>query len=266
MKKKQSLSPERKALLKSLGVHSAIAAVLLISITFTPEPLPELPGTAPVIEATFIDAQAIADKKRAQQQAEAQARAEEQERQRRAQEAQRQAEQKRAAERRAAEKRKAEEAERKRQQELKKVAAQKEKERKEREAKAKAEAERKRKAEQEKAEMERIMQEQLEAEQAAQRQRRAKQVVSEVERYQALIQSTVQRHLIEDDSFKGKQCLLNIRLATTGLVTKVTILEGDPVLCKAAERAVLRPNKLPVSDEPDVYEKLKDINIRVDKR
>ena len=59
---------------KSIALHVGVAAVLLISVSFSPSPLPTMATSAPVIEATFIDAQAIADTKREQAQAEAQAR------------------------------------------------------------------------------------------------------------------------------------------------------------------------------------------------
>ena len=136
--------------------------------------------------------------------------------------------------------------------------------RKEREAKAKADAERKKKEAAENAEMERIMQEQLAQEQAAQQQRRRAQVLTEVERYTALIQQTIKRNLYNDDSFKGKVCRLNIKLATTGYVTSIRILGGHDALCRAAESAVRRAEELPVSDAPDVYEQLKDINLKVE--
>ncbi|QJR82712.1 cell envelope integrity protein TolA [Alteromonas pelagimontana] len=259
------------AIYKSVGVHLLIAAVLLISVSFSHDPLPAPATNAPVIKATFIDAQAIADQKRAKEQAEAQARAKEQEaeRQRQAKQAaerqrQKEAAAKQAAQKRAQEKRQAEEAEKQRQLELKELAAQQAKERKEKEAQERAAAEKRRKEAQEKAEMERIMQEQLAAEQAAQQQRRAKQVMSEVERYQALIQQTIMRYLIEDSNFDGKRCRLNIRLATTGLVTKVSVVDGDPALCRAAQSAVLRPDRMPMSEAPDVYAELKNINLTVE--
>ena len=247
---------------KSIALHLVVAAVLLISVSFSPSPLPTMATNAPVIEATFIDAQAIADTKREQAQAEAQAR--EAEAQRKKKEAQAAAaKRKRAAEaKQAREKKQAEEAEFKRQKELEQLAAQKEQQRKEREAKAKADAERKKKEAAENAEMERIMQEQLA--QAAQQQRRRAQVLTEVERYTALIQQTIKRNLYNDDSFKGKVCRLNIKLATTGYVTSIRILGGHDALCRAAESAVRRAEELPVSDAPDVYEQLKDINLKVE--
>jgi len=249
---------------KSIALHLGVAAVLLISVSFSPSPLPTMATNAPVIEATFIDAQAIADTKREQAQAEAQAR--EVEAQKKKKEAQAAAaKRKRAAEaKQAREKKQAEEAEFKRQKELEQLAAQKEQERKEREAKAKADAERKKKEAAENAEMERIMQEQLAQEQAAQQQRRRAQVLTEVERYTALIQQTIKRNLYDDDSFKGKVCRLNIKLATTGYVTSIRILGGHDALCRAAESAVRRAEELPVSDAADVYEQLKDINLKVE--
>lgn len=262
--KASKITPEQLGLYKSLGLHAIIAAVLLISVSFSPEPLPNAPTNAPVIEATFIDAQAIADQKKAQAQAEAQARAEEREKKRKAQAAAEKKRQQQLAAKRAREKREAKAAEAKRQKELERLAAQKEQARKEREAKAKAEAERKKKEAAERAEMERIMQEQLAQEQAAQQERRRKQVLTEVERYTALIQQTIKRNLYSDDSYKGKTCRLNIRLATTGFVTSIRVLGGNDALCRAAESAVRRAEKLPVSDAPDVYEQLKDITLKVE--
>ncbi|WP_375279207.1 cell envelope integrity protein TolA [Alteromonas australica] len=252
------------AIYKSLGLHTVVAALLLISVSFSPDPLPSLPSNAPLIEATFIDAQKIADTKRAQAQAEAQARAKEAERQRKAQEAAAQKRQQALAAKRAKAEREAKAAEAKRQKELERLAAQKEKERKEREAREKAEALQKEKDTKEKAEMERIMQEQLAQEQAAQQARRRKQVLTEVERYTALIQQTIKRNLYYDDSFEGKVCRLNIKLATTGFVTSIRVLGGNDALCRAAESAVRRAEELPVSTAPDVYEQLKDINLKVE--
>ena len=152
----------------------------------------------------------------------------------------------------------------KRQKELERLAAQKEKERKEREAREKAEALQKEKDAKEKAEMERIMQEQLAQEQVAQQARRRKQVLTEVERYTALIQQTIKRNLYYDDSFEVKVFRLNIKLATTGFVTSIRVLGGNDALCRAAESAVRRAEELPVSTAPDVYEQLKDINLKVE--
>lgn len=258
----KTLTPEQRALSQSIGVHVLVLLVLVFSVNFDAAEMPEVSTSQPlpVIKATFIDAQAIADKQKAEAAAAA-AEAEKKRKERAAAERR-----KRAAEVKRAKEKARQEAEKKRkkEQELKRLAAQKAKERKEREAKAKADAERKKREAAEQAEAERQMQEQLAAEQQALQQKRNKFVLSEQERYTALIRQTIMRYLIEDDSFEGKTCRLNIRLATTGLVTKVTRLSGDSALCRAAESAVRRPDKLPMSSELDVYEKLKDITIRVE--
>ena len=251
---------DKNALLKSFGLHVVIAMLLLISVSLSSSPImPVVSNTAApvVIKATFIDAQAIADAQRAQ--AEAQARAEEQRKQKAAEDKRR----REAAARKARQEKAAKEAaEAKRQSELRRLAEEKARERKEREEAEKAEKARKEKEAAERAEMERIMQEQLAKEQEAMQQQRRQHVLSEKERYQALIHQTIKRYLNAD--FKGKSCRLNIRLATTGLVTKVSVLDGDPALCRAAQSAVLRPDRLPVSDDPAVYEELKNINLKVE--
>ena len=142
------------------------------------------------------------------------------------------------------------------------LAEQKARERKEREEAEKAEAARKAKEAKERAEMERIMQEQLAKEQAAMRQQRRQQVLSEVERYQIMIQQTIMRYLNAD--FKDKSCRLKLKLATTGFVSQVSIVDGDAALCRAAESAVRRAETLPMSEDPAVYEELKDIDLKVE--
>ena len=130
--------------------------------------------------------------------------------------------------------------------------------------KALKEAERKRQEAKDKAAQEKLLDEQLQAEQAARQQRRNKQVLSEVQKYQALIKQTIQRNLIVDDAMKGKSCRLNIRLASNGLVTQVTELGGNTILCRAAKAAVFKSDTLPVSKEADVYQQLREINLTVE--
>jgi colicin import membrane protein len=134
----------------------------------------------------------------------------------------------------------------------------------EKEEKALKEAERKRQNEKEKAEQEKMLEEQLQAEQAVRQQKRNKQVLTEVQKYQALIKQTIQRNLIVDDAMKGKSCRLNIRLASNGLVTQVTELGGNTILCRAAKAAVFKSDTLPVSKEADVYQQLREINLTVE--
>ena len=122
------------------------------------------------------------------------------------------------------------------------------------------------KALEEKAEQEKIMAEQLRAEQDARQRSRQKQVLSETQKYQALIRQSIERNWITDDSMRKKPCRLNIRLASNGLVLSVKKLSGDDIVCRSVESAVLKAGTLPVSSDPAVFDKLKNINLTVEKQ
>ena len=136
--------------------------------------------------------------------------------------------------------------------------------RKKKEEEARLEKERQEKLAQEKALQEQLLQEQLAIEQSARRKARGKVVLTEVQKYKALISSKIQQNLIVDETMKGKSCRLNIKLAFSGLVTRVKVLSGEAKICQAAERAVLKAETLPVSKEQDVYQQLRDINLTVE--
>ncbi|EGN74654.1 TolA protein [Idiomarina sp. A28L] len=116
----------------------------------------------------------------------------------------------------------------------------------------------------ERAERERQLQERLEREQAERNRARQQRVLTEVERYQALIRSAVQRNWIVDSSMRGQSCVLTISLARDGFVTNVQVGEGDRAVCESARAAVLRAGNLPVSDDADVYEQLRNFRLRVE--
>ena len=107
------------------------------------------------------------------------------------------------------------------------------------------------------------MDEQIEREQFEQAQRRQRQVLTEAERYRALIKGTINQYLYNDGSFNGKSCLLNLKFAFSGLVTQVEIIRGDPALCRASRAAALRPDKVPMTDDLDVYQELKEMELWV---
>lgn len=130
---------------------------------------------------------------------------------------------------------------------------------KQRQEQARKEAEAKRQAEQE-----RLMQEQLAKEASARAAARSRQAATEVERYKALIMNTINQNLYKDESMRGKSCLVNIKLATTGFVTSTKVLSGDKAVCEATVRALNRINQLPMSSDPEVYKQMKDINLRVE--
>lgn len=285
------------ALIVSIFLHVLMVTVLLIGGSMRDaKPTPELSVPGPIIEAVAIDesvlkkqTQKVEDKKR-------QERLKEQERikdiERRKVEAEnkrkkqaadalalkkkkeqqikdkKQAEQAAIAAREKLKKEKAKaqkiEDERKRKALEKKKAdelAKKAKEKREREEKVRKEAQRKKEQEaKERAEQEKALQDQLKEEQAARQQRRNKQVLTEVQKYEAMIKQVIQRSMIVDDAMRGKSCRFNIRLASNGLVIQVKELGGDALVCRAGKTAILKADTLPVSPEPDVYEKMRDIN------
>ncbi len=232
-------------------------------------------------DAKRAEEQRIRDLERRAQQAE-RARAQEEARLKRVAEEKRKADEAAAASRRAAadakkqqeaeaakareaeQQRAAREQERKKAEEAAKAAEAKRKAEQEALAKAQAERERQAREQRERAEQERMLQEQLAAEAEARRRARAQQAVTEVQRYTAMISDAITRNLIKDEStMRGRSCRVNIRLATNGFVTSVNVISGDRVVCDAAVRAVNRAGTLPMSQDPDVYNQLKDITLTV---
>ncbi|RUO61953.1 protein TolA [Pseudidiomarina insulisalsae] len=282
----------------SVALHLGIVVILFAGSKFSPS-VPEAmevqldaPLSEEVMPEEEIVQAATVDKAKVEQQLEAIRAAEQQrkdeiaELERRAAEAkrQREAEQQRQreleAEQRAERERLAREKEAalKEQREAERKAAEAEKKRKaEEEAARKAEAERKRREEEarrleeerkrkeqearERAERERQLQEELERERQARAAARSRQVQSELGKYTNLIKATIQRNLIADPSMQGKSCTVNIRLAPSGFVISVNRISGDAGVCKATENAVLKAGTLPVSEDPEVFAKMKDINL-----
>lgn len=129
--------------------------------------------------------------------------------------------------------------------------------------KAKAEADRKAKADAERRRQEQELADAMAAEQSAVSAARNKQLQSELDKYKAMITSTIQRNLVLDEAMRGKSCRVDIKLAPDGFVTSVQTTGGDPVVCRAAKAAINKAGRLPVSPEADVYQLLKDINLEV---
>jgi colicin import membrane protein len=254
----------------SVLFHLFLLVLLVVSVGFSidSEPL-EIPMDAQpvVINASFVSpdvTQARYDEQQRQKRLEQKLL--EQKRKEQAKEARRVAEQKkkaaeakREAEQRELERKAVEAAKRKREEEQRKELERLQKE-KEQEALAKAEA--KRKAEQAKADE--ALREALAAEQAELQKAEQQKVLTEKQRYAALIKATIQRNLITNDAFRGKNCRLNIRLGIGGVVLKVDVLSGDDALCRAAITAVYKPSNLPVSRDPVVFAELKNINLTVE--
>ncbi|MDE1314308.1 cell envelope integrity protein TolA [Vibrio aestuarianus] len=152
---------------------------------------------------------------------------------------------------------------------------------KERIAKEKAAKEAQEKALKEKARLERLERERkeqeaalnsifsgLETETELNSSARSQFVMSETQRYGAIYTQLIQQNLLLEDSFKGKQCKVNLRLIPTGtgaIVGNLSIVDVDSRLCAATKRAVAQVGTFPLpKDDPDVVEKLKNINLTVE--
>ena len=118
-------------------------------------------------------------------------------------------------------------------------------------------------AEREAAEREAQLQKEMEEERARRQAARRQQVMSEVEKYQVLIQQTIQRNWNVDDSMRGKSCELTIRVAPSGFVKSVDTGRGDANVCRSAQNAVLKATTLPVSEDPEIYEQMSTIKLTV---
>ncbi|ASG07693.1 protein TolA [Vibrio sp. V19_P1S1T109] len=154
--------------------------------------------------------------------------------------------------------------------------AEKERIAKEQEAKKAAENAKKEKARLERLERERKEQEAvlnnifsgLETEAEQNSSARSQFVMSEAQRYGAIYTQLIQQNLLIEDSFKSKQCKVNLRLIPTGtgaIVGNLSIIDGDSRLCAATKRAVAQVGTFPLpKDDLDVVNQLKNINLTVE--
>ncbi|MCG9656718.1 cell envelope integrity protein TolA [Vibrio mediterranei] len=106
----------------------------------------------------------------------------------------------------------------------------------------------------------------LESEAALNTSARSKHVASEVQRMGAIYTQLIQQKLLLEDSFRGKQCRVNLKLIPAGngaIAGQVAVLDGDRRLCAATKRAIAQVGTFPLSKEADVNQQLKNINLTV---
>ncbi len=233
-------------MLKAGFVHLLMFLLLLTSFQSisTEQPLEIQVKSAPIIKATAISSAEVEKLvKQKKQRIDAAAKAERDRKRRIRQETEKK---KKAA---ATKKRKKAEAEKKR-----KADAQK-KRKADAEKKRKKEAEEKRKKQQ----LEREMQAQLEAEQNAAKQQ---QILSELQKYHALIKNKISRNWIIAN--QTGQCILEVKLAAGGLVIDVREMGGTPAICRSAKAAVYKADPLPVSNKPEVFNKMRTLRLTLD--
>ncbi len=105
------------------------------------------------------------------------------------------------------------------------------------------------------------MEQQLELEQQRLNAAREKRILTETEKYKALIVDRIYTNLVA-----GVDAVVRIKLAPGGLVIDVNCVEGDAPACKAAIVAVKKAEPLPVSKDVDVFRKLRDIRLKINKK
>jgi colicin import membrane protein len=285
----QAIRENPRAVMYAVLMHLILLALLVFSLDWTPK-ISHPPGIKVPIEATLVDQRqldAIAEKKRAEQQkiedARRQAELAEQrkiEAQRKAElEAKRKAEQAAKQKAEAERKRKAElEAKKKAELEAKQKAEQAAKEKAAAEAKKKAEAEAKKKAEAEarkkaaaeakrkeeeaqRREAEQALQSQLAAEQAG---IEAARVQGKVEEYIGYIQERIQRSWLRPPgSPAGLSCVVQVGLIPGGEVARVQIVRssGDPVFDRSVESAVYKASPLPLPPDAALFKHFRDLRL-----
>jgi len=127
-----------------------------------------------------------------------------------------------------------------------------------------AERKRKEKAAADQIVREKLLAEQMAAEMTTRNKARQQQMMSEVQRYAALITNVIDQNMINDRStMEGKSCKLMISLAPSGFVTQARVVAGDAVVCEAAKRAVFKAGTLPVSKDPEIFKKMRNIGVTV---
>jgi len=250
-------------LVKAGFVHLLMFLLLLISFQShsTEQPLEIQVKSAPVIKATAVSSAEVKKQvKQKQQRIDAAARAERERKRRIRKEAERKkkaAAEKKRKKQRADKKRKAD-AEKKRKadaEKKRKADAEKKRKREAEEKKRRQEAENKRKQQQ----LEKEMQAQMQAEQNAAKQQ---QILTELQKYVALIKNRISRNWIVAN--QTGQCILEVKLAAGGFVIDVREVGGSPAICRSAKAAVYKSDPLPVSKNPDVFNKMRTLRLTLD--
>ena len=285
----QAIRENPRAVMYAVLMHLILLALLVFSLDWTPK-VSHPPGIKVPIEAQLVDQRqldAIAEKKRAEQQKIEDARRQAELAEQRKVEAQRKAEQeaKQKAEQAARQKAEAErkrkvelEAKKKAELEAKQKAEQAAKQKAAAEAKKKAEAEAKKKAaaeakqkaaaeakrkaeEAQRREAEQALQSQLAAEQAGIEAARVQGVVAE---YIGYIQERIQRSWLRPPgSPAGLSCVVQVGLIPGGEVARVQIVRssGDPVFDRSVESAVYKASPLPLPPDAALFKHFRDLRL-----
>lgn len=112
------------------------------------------------------------------------------------------------------------------------------------------------------------MMQELEAEeQERQRAEGEARAAAAMSRFELLIRQKVTRNWIRPaNAPRGLSCLVRVRLAAGGEVLSVTIVRssGYPLFDRSVENAVFKSAPLPVPDDPELFQYIREININFD--
>lgn len=79
-----------------------------------------------------------------------------------------------------------------------------------------------------------------------------------------LFLDSVYENFDPNDTFKGKQCVVDIQLGVGGVLLRVEKLFGDDAFCRSTKKAIFEAGDFPVSRTPKVAAELTNINITID--
>lgn len=126
---------------------------------------------------------------------------------------------------------------------------------------AAAEAEQKKKMQ---AEAERLLQQQLASDQQQLNAAKQQMLNKELARYASLIKNAIGNNWnVPQNVAANLSCVLLIRLSDNGHVLAVQLVKtsGDPVLDRSAEAAVYKASPLPVPDNPEIMQMVREIRL-----
>jgi TolA C-terminal len=83
--------------------------------------------------------------------------------------------------------------------------------------------------------------------------------LTEKHKYLRLIIAKIQQNWFVDDSMRGKECKVNIRLQTYGALESATVIDGDYNLCAAAMLAINKSAPFSMPSDPVLYDQLKNL-------
>ena len=88
----------------------------------------------------------------------------------------------------------------------------------------------------------------------------------EIDQARAMIQQAVERHFQVSSTMQGKQCVVNVRLASDGLVLQVGEGSGDNAVCQAGILAIRKASPLPMPKNPELIKQIQNLNLTLKPR